>query len=60
MGKDLIDDFVERSHRIASMALAGEDLSMLPVNPGVDVPVPERYLARKAEIDAWLNSRRSE
>jgi creatinine amidohydrolase/Fe(II)-dependent formamide hydrolase-like protein len=60
LGKDLIDDFVERSHRIVSMALAGEDLSMLPVSPGVDVPVPERYLARKAEIDAWLNSRRSE
>ena len=60
LGKDLIDDFVERSHRIASMALAGEDLSMLPVWPGWDIEVPERYLSRRAEIDAWLSSRRSE
>ncbi len=60
LGKDLIDDFVERSHRIASMALAGDDLSMLPVYPGMDVETPERYLARQAEIDAWLSSRRSE
>ena len=60
MGEDLINDFVERSHRIASMALAGKDLSMLPVYPGDDVEVPERYLARKQEIDAWLSSRRSE
>ena len=60
LGEDLMDDFIERSHRIASMALAGEDLSMLPVFPGWDTEVPERYLARKAEIDAWLSSRRSE
>ena len=60
LGKDLIDDFIERSHRIASMALAGEDLSMLSVYPGEDTEVPERYMARKAEIDAWLSSRRSE
>ncbi len=60
LGKDLIDDFVERSHRIASLALAGEDLSVLPIWPSWDVEVPERYLARKAEIDAWLSSRRSE
>ena len=60
LGKDLIDDFVERSHRIASMALAGEDLSMLPVYPGEDEVVPERYLVRKAEIDDWLSLRRSE
>jgi len=60
MGEDLINDLVERSHRIASMALAGKDLSMLPVYPGDDTEVPERYLARKEEIDAWLSSRRSE
>ena len=60
LGKDLMDDFVEQSHRIASMALAGEDLSMLPVHPGRDVEVPERYMARQAEVDAWLSSRRSE
>ncbi len=60
LGKDLIDDFVERSHRIASMALAGEDLSMLPVHPSEHPEVPERYMARQAEIDAWLSSRRSE
>ena len=60
LGRDLIHDAVARSHRIASMALAGEDLSMLPVYPGEDVEVPERYIARKAEIDAWLSSRRPE
>ena len=60
LGKDLMDDFVEQSHRIASMALAGEDLSTLPVHPGKDVEVPERYMARQAEIDAWLSSHRSE
>jgi hypothetical protein len=60
LGKDLIDDAVANSHRIASMALAGEDLSTLPVYPGEDVEVPERYLTRRAEIDAWLSSRRSE
>ena len=60
LGKDLIDDFVDRNHRIASMALAGDDLSMLPVYPGMDIEAPERYLVRQAEIDAWLSSRRSE
>lgn len=58
LGKDLIEDLIERSHRIALMALAGEDLSMLPVYPGEDEAVPERYLVRKAEIDAWLSSHR--
>ena len=62
LGKDLIDDFVDRSHRIASMALAGEDLSTLPLYPGRNVAVPDKYLnlTRKAEIDAWLSSHRSE
>ena len=60
LGEDLMDDFVKRSHRIASLALAGEDLSTLPVHPGRDVEVPERYIARQAEIEAWLSSRRSE
>ena len=60
LGKDLIDDFVNRSHRIVSMALSGEDLSMLPVYPGEFAEIPERYLIREAEIDEWLKSRRSE
>jgi creatinine amidohydrolase len=67
IGKGLIDDFVERSYRIAEMALAGEDLSALPVYPDAFPAMPEadEYLAimesyyaeQTAEIDNWLSKR---
>ena len=67
IGKDLIDDFVERSYRIAAMALAGEDLSTLPVYPDIfpQMPEAEEYLElvqardaeQTAEIDSWLSRR---
>jgi creatinine amidohydrolase len=68
MGEDLINDFVERSLRIAEMALAGEDLSGLPVYPDDLPPMPgmdtwerevvARYAAQQTEIEAWLAGRR--
>ncbi|MGD2216446.1 MAG: creatininase family protein [Gemmatimonadales bacterium] len=67
IGEDLIDDLVERSYRIAEMALAGEDLSALPLYPD-DLPaMPEaeeflgivqgRYAEQTAEVDDWLSTR---
>ena len=68
MGEELINDFVDRSFRIAEMALAGEDLSGLPVYAdhlppisGIDAWLAEvlaRYAAQEAEIEAWLAGRR--
>ncbi len=67
IGEDLIDDFVERSHRIAEMALAGEDLSTLPLYPDDFPMMPEvgeylriirgHYAEQSAEIEAWLSRR---
>jgi creatinine amidohydrolase len=67
IGKDLIDDFVERSFRFAEMALAGEALSGMPVYPDVFPPMPEAeeylniveeyYAEQTAEIDDWLSRR---
>ena len=67
IGEDLMKDFVERSHQIAELALAGEDLSDLPVypdggppNPAADAFLAElfgRYSAQEAEIEAWLRER---
>jgi creatinine amidohydrolase/Fe(II)-dependent formamide hydrolase-like protein len=64
MGKELVDDFVERSFRIAQKALAGEDLSTLPVYPANMPPMPESndliekeqeiYANQKAQIEKWL------
>ncbi|MCI0616936.1 creatininase family protein [bacterium] len=69
MGKDLINDFVERSFRIAEKALAGEDLSKLPVYPNSLPPlseveifgkrIGENYAKQTAEIEAWLKNRQS-
>lgn len=69
IGEDLINDIVDRSFRIAEMALAGEDLSDLPVHPG-DLPlipaaaaflgeVFQRYGEREAEVEAWLRQRQT-
>ena len=68
LGEDLINDFVDRSFRIAELVLAGEDLSNLPVYPQDLPPTPEadafraesleRYAARQAEVEAWLEQRR--
>lgn len=67
IGEDLIDDFVERSFRIAEMALAGKDLSALPRYPDVFPMMPEveeylnivqaHYADQTAEIDNWLAGR---
>ena len=64
IGEDLINDFVDRSFRIAEMALAGEDLSGLPVYPDGLPPIPaadaflaevfQLYAEREAEVEAWL------
>lgn len=67
MGKDLMKDFVERGFRIAERALAGEDLSKLPLYPHTrpDIPeereyvrrVAEMYASQTAEIETWLKVR---
>ncbi len=67
IGEDLINDFVERSFRIAEMALSGEDLSGLPVYPDDLPPLPaadaflgevfQLYAEREAEIETWLRQR---
>lgn len=64
-----MNDFVERGFRIAEKALAGEDLSKLPVFPHNLPPLPEaEVLVRKlledyshqtAEVDAWLKNRQA-
>jgi creatinine amidohydrolase len=69
MGKDLINDFAERSFRVAEKALAGEDLSKLPVYPNVLPAVPEAemigrkveedYAKQAAAIEAWLKKQRA-
>jgi len=63
-GEDLINDTVDRSFRIAEKALAGEDLSRLPVYPDSRPSTPggealikavqENYAQQTAEIEAWL------
>lgn len=69
IGEDLVNDWVDRSFRIAELALGGEDLSQLPVypddlssNPAEDAYVAEalqRYAEREAEVEAWLARQRS-
>jgi len=69
MGKELLQDFVERSFRLAEKALAGEDLSRLTVYPANAPQVPEaesvgkqviqNYAAQAAEFEAWLKKRRA-
>jgi len=64
IGQELINDYVERSFRIAEKALAGDDLSELPVYPMNLPEIPEAdelleklleiYANQKAEIDTWL------
>ncbi len=64
MGSDLMQNFIERATRFAEKALAGEDLSELPMWPDVLPPieeldasmrmVSERYAQEAAELDAWL------
>ena len=64
IGQELINDYVERSFRIAEKALAGDDLSELPVYPMNLTEIPEAdelleklleiYANQKAEIDTWL------
>lgn len=64
LGRDLIENFVDRSVAIAEKALAGEDLSGLPVWPDVLPGIPEfdasmamlarRYQQQTADLDAWL------
>jgi creatinine amidohydrolase len=70
IGRDLINDFVDRSFRIAEKALAGEDLSELPVFPDDMPSLPEAeahlaevlqmYTKQSAEVEAWLEKRHSE
>lgn len=64
LGRDLIADDLSRYERIAEMALAGEDLSQLPLYPQgtypseagqvVEKKVVERYASDAAEIQEWL------
>ena len=70
IGEDLINDFVDRSARIAEMALAGEDLSQLPVYPDSLPGTPEggelsnelqeHYAQQTAEFEAWLREQQLE
>lgn len=67
MGRDLVNDAVERAFRIAEKALAGEDLSKLPLYPHTrpDIPEAREYISRvgeiytqqTSEIEAWLQAR---
>ncbi len=60
---------MERSFRIAQLALAGEDLSQLPVYPDNLPEMPEgeaflkelqeHYGQQTAEFEAWLIERQS-
>ena len=69
IGADLVSDFVDRSFAIAELALAGKDLSGLPVYPDDLPPIPaadefvgevlRRYADRSAEIEAWLMRRQA-
>lgn len=66
LGRDLMENFVERSVAVAEMALAGEDLSGLPVWPDVLPPIAEldasmtmlarRYQQQTADLAAWLKT----
>ena len=66
LGRDLMENFVERSAGIAEKALAGEDLSGLPVWPDVLPNMPEmdatmallaqRYQQQTADLAAWLKT----
>lgn len=68
LGEDLMDNFVERAAEIAAKALAGEDLSALPIYPDVLPPNAEldttmqlleaRYAQMTAEFQAWLGRQR--
>ena len=67
MGKELFEDVVERTYRLAEKSLAGEDLSKLPHHP-VQLPpsfdriekgVLERDAQHAAEIKAWLERRQA-
>lgn len=69
IGEDLINDFVDRSFRIAELSLAGEDLSELPVYPDDLPPIPaadafvgevlQLYAEREAEVEAWIMRQRA-
>ncbi len=69
MGRELFGDSVDRHFRIAQRALAGEDLSGLPVYPDSLPPLPEamhllkkqleNYAEQTAEVEAWLMKRQS-
>jgi creatinine amidohydrolase len=69
IGQELVHDFIQRTVDIAERALAGEDLSGLPVWPAVLPSVPEldesmrllqeRYVKQTSELAAWLASQRS-
>ncbi len=67
MGKDLMNNAADRAFRFAERALAGEDLSRLPLYPA-NLPaspeseeelrnLSEMYAAQAAEIEVWLKRR---
>ena len=70
LGAELMENFVERATRIAEKALAGDDLSELPVWPHVLPPideldatmqmVTERYAQQGAEFATWLQAQQVE
>ena len=67
MGEDLINEEAAIMFRIAEKALAGEDLSALPVYADILPRLPEveallktieeMYAQQTAEIEAWLDKR---
>lgn len=67
LGKDLTAEFVSRGVRIAEKALAGEDLTKLPLWPTVQPASAEaaarvrraldRYAKRTDDVEAWLKAR---
>jgi creatinine amidohydrolase/Fe(II)-dependent formamide hydrolase-like protein len=67
LGKDLMAEFVSLGVRIAEKALAGEDLTKLPLWPNVRPASAEgearvrraldRYSKRTDDVEAWLKAR---
>lgn len=70
LGKDLTSELVSRGVRIAEKALAGEDLTKLPLYPSVRPATAEgearntrtldSYSKRTDDVEAWLKARKAQ
>src|SRR5262244_1278764 len=70
MGRDLMEDGIERAFRFSENVLAGTDLLRLPLFPANIIPSPDPeadienhlqlYSRQTSEIEAWLGKNGSE